>query len=165
MQNDCSRNDRDSNIRRSEEDGETLQRVETTPATVDNCDGAGLKDNECKKEPSEEEAIALITRSWSGLLPPPEDFNAYDEQTQKSLIAWNNAQILDESRRQDETIKLAKIEGRRKGWLSFLTNIIPIVVSGVAFILTHDPNALWFLSIPCVTIGANIIVIIKNKDE
>ena len=98
MNNDCARNDRNSSIRQPKENGKTLQGVQATPATVNHCDGAGLDDDECKKEPSEEEVIALITRSWSGLLPPPEDFNAYDSDTQKNLIEWNNAQILDESR-------------------------------------------------------------------
>ena len=165
MNNDCARNDRNSSIRQPKENGKTLQGVQATPATVNHCDGAGLDDDECKKEPSEEEVIALITRSWSGLLPPPEDFNAYDSDTQKNLIEWNNAQILDESRRQDEALKLAKIESRRKSYLSFLTNIVPVLIGGIAFIVTHDTNALWFLSVPCVTIGANIIVIIKNKDD
>ena len=165
MKDDCARDDRNSNIRKPKENGETLPRVQATPATVNHCDGAGLDDNECKKESSEEEVIGLIARSWSGLLPPPEDFNSYDKDTQKYLIQWNNAQILDESRRQDEALKLAKAESRRKSYLSFITNIVPIVISGVAFILTHDTNALWFLSVPCVTIGANIIIIIKNKDD
>ena len=112
MKDDSPRDNRDTSIRKAEENGKALQGVEKTPATVNNCDCSGANDNERKKETIEEEVIGLITRSWSGLLPPPEDFNSYDKTTQKSLIEWNNAQILDESRRQDETLRLAKLKAK-----------------------------------------------------
>lgn len=72
------------------------------------------------------------------------------------MVAWNDAQILDESKRNDKLTD-AFISQKKVGqWLTFLINGIFTLVTFVAFLITRDPASFGFLAIPGVTIAINV---------
>lgn len=100
---------------------------------------------------------------WSGLLPDPDSFGRYPEDVQKHIVAWNDAQILDESKRNDKLVE-AFIKDKRRGVVvSFLINFLFLAAAFVSFIFTHDPASFGFLAVPGVTIAINVIK--ENRDE
>lgn len=95
--------------------------------------------------------------SWSGLLPRPETFKEYPERVQEKMIAWNDAQILDESKRSD---KLTNAFVSQKKWgqiLTFTLNLVFVAFAFIAFMITLNPAAFGFLAVPGITIAVNVI--------
>lgn len=170
-ENENSKPVRNSNIQQSPHTGQSLQNLKTTSTASRPEHGVGL--NDCPREEITQEelnAVALITRAWSGILPPPEDFNAYSKDAQSKIIEWNDAQILEESQRQNKIVHQMCKDTTRSAWFSFITNILPIIVAGVLFAFTREAVVFSLLSIPAITIGGNFIQIIidehkSDKDE
>lgn len=119
--------------------------------------------------PEEEIERLLLGRvsvqQWRGLLPDPESFAGYPEYVQKQMVAWNDVQIIDESKRNDR-ITDAVISTRK--WsqvLSFVINIVFVGVTFVSFLITNNPASFGFLAIPGVTIAINVWQDQKDKFE
>ncbi|HAM14584.1 MAG TPA: hypothetical protein DCP91_01695 [Eggerthellaceae bacterium] len=101
--------------------------------------------------------LALVTRSWEGLLPAPESFNQYSGKAQDHIIAWNDAQILDESKRLDKLTDAAISSSKASLYTSFVINLVFAVLSFVAFAATDgNPASFGFLAVPGVSVIFNI---------
>lgn len=99
---------------------------------------------------------------WVGLLPDPDSFNRYPERAQDKMISWNDAQILDESKRNDRlTDAQIKFKGRGQA-MTFLLNALFAVLSFAAFVITRDPASFTLLAVPGVTIAVNVFL--KERD-
>ncbi len=99
---------------------------------------------------------AMITKSWSGILPDPGSFSAYPEWVQHKMTDWNDAKIIDESRRLDKMTEAAISHIRLESVLTFLINAIFAVIAFLAFIWTLDPASFGLLSVPGITIAVNL---------
>lgn len=105
----------------------------------------------------EESQLALVMKSWEGLLPAPESFNQYPEVAQEHIIAWNDAQIIDESKRLDKLTD-AVISNRRASLMtSFIINLVFVASTFVSFVVTNGNLASFgFLAVPGVSVVFNI---------
>lgn len=108
-------------------------------------------------------SIAYFSQ-WSGLLPSPDVFDQYPEETKASIISWNNALIIDESRRADKLTDAAISQSRAELYLNFAVNVVFTVSSLVAFVATGDAASFGFLAIPAVTVAVNIYRRKKEDD-
>lgn len=95
-------------------------------------------------------------REWSGLLPPPSEYNEYDIETRENIRAWNDAQIIDASRRSDKIADAEIRQGSRDQWLSFVLNVLFVSATFGSFLVTRDPASFGFLAIPTVTLAVNV---------
>lgn len=115
-------------------------------------------------ESEEKQLIHFLVeqREWAGLLPDPNTFNQYPKEVQKSILAWNDATIIDGSKRESELV-----DGfiRHRKWSQIFSFIINtgIPLAGItAFVLTGDHACLTSLGVPVISIGVNIW---KDKRE
>lgn len=72
------------------------------------------------------------------------------------MVAWNDAQIIDASKRDDKLTNAFIRSRTRDQWLSFAINAIFIFAAFISFIVTGDPSSFGFLAIPGVNIAFNI---------
>ena len=93
---------------------------------------------------------------WQGLLPPPEQFAKYPGDVQHKIVEWNDAMIVDTSRRANLLAKAEVRNKTRSHWLNFIVNVLFISGSLVSFIATGNPAALGFLAIPGITVAVNV---------
>lgn len=105
--------------------------------------------------------LALI-QEWSAILPDPDSYNKYPEEAQRKMIEWNDAQILDESRRNDKLVDCFVKNQNRNQVLSFAINFGFLLASFVSFLITRDPVSFGFLSVPGITIAVNLW---KDRDK
>ena len=98
----------------------------------------------------------MLVKGWSGLLPDPESFLAYPPEVQQSMVSWNDAKIVDESKRLDKLVDASIEEAKRENTLSFALNVLFLLGSFAAFMITRDPLSFGFLSVPGVTIAVNV---------
>lgn len=113
------------------------------------------------------EVIVRMAESneWVGLLPPPDDFMKYPESVRDHMVAWNDAQILDESKRAD-TLMNAFLRSKTRGqWMSFLINVVFTGAALISFIITHDAASFGFLALPGVNVVFNIWKSRKHPEE
>lgn len=102
---------------------------------------------------------------WIGLLPPPDDFLKYPESVRDHMVAWNDAQILDESKRAD-TLMNAFLRSKTRGqWMSFLVNVIFTGAALVSFLVTHDAASFGFLALPGINVVFNIWKSRKHPED
>ena len=113
----------------------------------------------------------LSSSSWSGILPPPASFAQYPEYAQKQMVAWNDAEILDESKRRDRQLAIderyAKSDARfqmTKLVLSFVIELVFVLSSVVLFLITLNPNSFWLLTVPGATIAVNLYLGTRKDD-
>lgn len=142
--------------------GSLVQGVKGADALRHDCPegGCGLD------EPQSEEEIKLLYTQWSGELPHPEVFAAYPEYVQRAMVEWNNARVIDESKRLDRIVDAAVVDGRRRAWITFLISSVSMIASSIAFVITGSVLALSPLSVPTVTIAVNIAKSIRDgKDD
>ena len=90
----------------------------------------------------------MLVKGWSGLLPDPDSFSKYPQHVQDSMVAWNNAKILDESKRLDKLVDAGIKQVSRENVFSFVLNAGFAIVSLIAFIATRDPASFGFLAVP-----------------
>ena len=118
-----------------------------------------------KREEVLEELAVRVEQEWSGLLPDPDSFVKYPKHVQDHMIAWNDAQILDESKRNDDLVA-AFISDKKWGQVpSFVINTLFLLASFISFVITRDPVSFGFLSVPGVTIAVNLFKDRKEKDQ
>lgn len=103
------------------------------------------------------------TYQWKGLLPDPDSFNKYPEFAQRKMVEWNDAQIIDESGRNDRLVDAAIKQKRRGQLYSFLLNGIFAVLAFAAFVITKDAASFSLLAVPGATIAVNVVLDLKNK--
>jgi hypothetical protein len=99
--------------------------------------------------------LALV-QEWSAILPDPDSYNKYPEEAQRKMIEWNDAQILDESRRNDKLVDCFVKNQNRNQILSFAINFGFLLASFISFLITRDPASFGFLSVPGITIAVNL---------
>ena len=102
--------------------------------------------------------------SYSGPLPPPEIFYAYEERERVAIIDGYRAATSDESRRQDAIVKAAIRQARSQTFVMAILNIVAIGGGVAGMVATGDVAALLTLLVPGVTVAANVVVNIHGKD-
>jgi len=114
----------------------------------------------------ENEIIASAIRTWEGMLPDPVSFSQYPDFAQKQMIAWNDARIIDESKRLDKVYDAFIRQKSRGQWMSFAINFLFILATFVSFVvLNGDPRAFGFLAVPGVSIVFNVWRARKSDDD
>lgn len=121
-------------------------------------------------EPGEIDSEAIIAQavaqfleytteqSWTGPLPSPEDFVKYPREVQEKVVEWNDARILDESKRADSLVQ-AEISHSKTvtGWGVMLT-LIFTTLAGIAGIGQNNLGlAALFLGVPALSIVTTFI--------
>ena len=109
-------------------------------------------------ESEEKQLIHFLVeeRKWSGLLPDPDTFNKYSPEIQKSIISWNNATIIEGSKRESKLVNEFVSHRKWAQIFSFLINFSIPVAGIVAFVLTKEPACLSCLGVPALSIGVNV---------
>lgn len=109
----------------------------------------------------------FIERSeiWSGLLPDPESFSKYPDFAQRKMIDWNDAQIIDESKRNDKIIEAAIKQLKWGQILSFLVNVLSIAAAFWCFNTTGNAASFGFLAVPGAAIVVNIGLKIHSAQQ
>lgn len=95
---------------------------------------------------------------WEGPLPSPQVLAQYDVETQRKIIAWNDAKILDESKRLDSIVE-AEISHAKTvtGW-GVLFTLVFTALAGVAGLGQGNlALAALFLGVPAMSIIATFI--------
>lgn len=110
-------------------------------------------------------ADAMMVRGWSGILPDPDSFKAFPREVQDRMIAWNDAKILDESKRLDRIVDETILNSKRESWFSFILNLVFSVGSVALFLATENPFSFGLLSVPGISIVFNFAKEIKGKDS
>lgn len=108
---------------------------------------------------------ALVSKSWSGLLPDPASFGEYPEWVQHKMTDWNDARIIDESKRLDKMTDAAISNIRLESILTFTINAVFAMTAFLAFVITKDPASFGLLSVPGITIAVNLWRSRKSKDQ
>lgn len=108
------------------------------------------------------EALEIIgleqtSTQWSGILPDPDSFKQYPPDVQKAMVAWNDAQIIDASKRLDKFADAAIKNVRLETVLTFILNFGFASGSFAAFIITGNLWSYGLLAIPGITIAVNLI--------
>ena len=119
-------------------------------------------------EEGEKQLVQILVeqRQWKGLLPDPATFNQYPEEIRTEIINWNNVSIVDASAREDKLVNDFIAHRTRAQYFSFFLNLVMVVLSAVAFILTNNPACFSILSVPVLTIAVNVWQENKrDKDE
>lgn len=96
------------------------------------------------------------TQVWSGELPHPDAFAAYPEYAQHAMVEWNNARVMDESKRRDKIVDHIIYTERKGVNYNFILNLAFSTFSFVSFILTRDPASFGFMAVPAVSVVFNI---------
>lgn len=65
----------------------------------------------------DERASMVVSLRWQGLLPRPEDFNAYPEEVQREIVSWAARSVEQQSRLVDSAIRLDEDESSRQNRL------------------------------------------------
>lgn len=110
-------------------------------------------------------AEALLIKGWSGLLPDPDSFDRYRPDVQDHMLAWNDAKILDESKRLDKLVDANIAQTRRDGTMSFIVNLSFAAIAFLSFIITKDPASFGFLAVPGLTIAINSVDILRRGSD
>ena len=118
------------------------------------------------REEEIEERIAIgAIKSWSGIIPSPEDFSSYPAEVQAKTIEWTDANILDESRRQDRILAIYSRNSLMAQIVTLVVNLAIVVGCLVAFWATGNPNVFWAFTIPGASIIGNVVVSVKGKKD
>lgn len=108
----------------------------------------------------------MLVKGWSGLLPDPDSFKKYPEHVQDSMVAWNDAKIIDESKRLDKLVEASIRETSKENTFSFILNAGFALISMVVFLATKEPMSFSFLAVPGISIVINGVSILrKDKKE
>lgn len=110
-------------------------------------------------------AEAMLVKGWSGLLPDPESYSMYPKHVQDKMVAWNDAKILDESKRLDKLVDSSIKQANRENLFSFALNFLFAALAFVSFLATSSPASFGFLAVPGVTIAINGVKILSGKDR
>lgn len=81
------------------------------------------------------------------------------------MLAWNDAKILDESKRLDKLVDANIAQTRRDGTMSFIVNLSFAAIAFLSFIITKDPASFGFLAVPGLTIAINSVDILRRGSD
>ena len=114
-----------------------------------------------------EEALGVVAienqLGWAGLLPDPDSFAKYPEYVQRSMVAWNDAQILDDSKRMDRLVDTAAKTVSREGVFTFVLNLVFALLAFAGFLITGSMASYGMLAIPGISIAVNVAQ--KNRER
>lgn len=103
--------------------------------------------------------------SYSGALPMPEQFYAYDAETRERICRWNDTTTIDESRRQDILVENEIKQQERGAKLTMVLMTTFALLAFIAFLTTRDPVSFSFLSVPCLTVIGNVLKPVFSKSS
>lgn len=157
----------------SGESQKTEKSISKTNEQGDNSSNGGDLSHErsiIEEGEAEEVVVAALRKigvasSWSGLLPRPEDFSKYDVHVQEKMLAWNDAQILDESKRNDRLVNAEVKQGYISLVFTFVINTLIIVGVLIAFVVTNNPNVFWAFTLPGASVVGNVVISVKDKGK
>lgn len=146
-----------------------LVREEIPDALRNDGTGTGQDERRLSRSPEGEETSDIEDFeawlvSYSGPLPPPEIFYAYEERERAAIIDGYRAATSDESRRQDTIVKAAIRQARFQLLTTAVVNIVAIGGGIAGMVATGDPALLLALLVPGVTVAANVVVNVKGRD-
>ncbi len=72
------------------------------------------------------------------------------------MVEWNNARVLEESKRRDRLVDHIVDVGDKEVKLNFALNIALAAFSFVAFVVTREVVSFSFMAVPAVSIAFNI---------
>lgn len=84
---------------------------------------------------------------------------------QAKIIEWTDANILDESRRQDRILSIYSRNSLMAQIVTLVVNLAIIIGCLVAFWATGNPNVFWAFTIPGASIIGNVVISTKGKKE
>lgn len=145
-------------VQKEDEQGNSLSNGRCFP---DEC--SGIEESRPEEIAEILQGIGVVS-SWSGLLPRPDDFTKYNQETQQKIIEWTDAQILGESERQDRITDAEIKRGHMSLATTFVFNIALLVAVFIAFVITENPSVFWAFTIPGASIVGNVVISIKRKD-
>lgn len=165
--NGITNNSRDG---QHEEPSDYAEKIEATHGKNNHSPDGRFITDEREGQTQPDEIVAVlnkigVTSSWSGLLPRPEQFNRYNDSVQDKIVAWNDAMILDESKRQDKIVNAEIKQGNLASIFTFVFNTIVILSIFIAFIITENPNVFWGLTVQGASVVANVVIHIKDKED
>lgn len=104
--------------------------------------------------------------SWSGMLPPPDDFAKYPQAVQERMMRWNDAWTTDESARQDKLVD-AQVQqaakGPRRALIVVLTAFALAAVS--QWVFQSTVLAVAFLGAPILLFASNLIQGVTSRSS
>jgi hypothetical protein len=99
------------------------------------------------------------------LLPPPDDFLRYPVDVQQRMMAWNDADTVDESKRQDRLVD-AEIDQARVGrWIALGLTAFCFIVAVVFFALGNDVAGFAFLGAPVITAAGRFFANVFSRSS
>lgn len=107
----------------------------------------------------------LASFNYSGVLPPPEIFERYDDKTKERMCKWNDANTSDESKRQDRLVDHEIRQNKRGAVLSFVLMVVFVIATLYAFVTTHDKASFIFLSVPALNVIGNFIQSVHSNSS
>lgn len=84
------------------------------------------------------------------------------------MVEWNNARVLEESKRRDRLVDHIIDSGSREIKLNFILNAVLAGLSFLAFVITREAVSFSFMAVPAVSVAFNIYKESRNdkkKDE
>lgn len=78
------------------------------------------------------------------------------------MVAWNDAQTIDESKRLDQLVEAKVKDSRRSDWISFAVYVLFIVGAFAGYLITGDPKVFWSLVVPGASIVGNVVLNFYN---
>ena len=126
---------------------------------------SSVTDDEIAKAGLPDIAAMGVELHWSGMLPSPRDFNAYDPETRERMCRWNDAFTIDESRRQDKLVESEISQQNRGAWMTFILLVLFLAASFAAFIITRSVNSFWLLSVPALNIVSVLLKPLFSKSS
>ncbi len=108
-------------------------------------------------------------RSWSGMLPSPEDFARYPQHVQERMLGWNDATTSDESRRQDKLVDAEIAEAKRGPTRAMCLAAVCILASIYFFHRANGTSDIVagsaLLAAPVLTLAARFISSVRSQSS
>lgn len=73
------------------------------------------------------------------------------------MVAWNDARIIDESKRLDAAVDALITQKNKAQWMAFSVNVLFLIATFLSFVWTGSPASFGFLAVPGVSIAFNIV--------
>lgn len=108
---------------------------------------------------------AAYSYQWSGMLPSPDEFNKYDEETRERICRWNDSFTVEESARQDKLVESEIKQQEQGAAMTFVLMCFFGVASLIAFLATGNVASFGFLSVPVINILGNLFRPVFSKSS
>lgn len=103
--------------------------------------------------------------SYSGQLPPPNIFYAFEEDVRERMCRWVDSFTVDESARQDRALDETIKNSNRSQYFNFVFNGAIVVLTFVAFLMTGDAAAFLGFLLPGISVISNVYIEVKGGKE